>query len=310
MYLQAVNPHPTAISTQLGQFCSWPPCPPSPVFAVHHVPHCWCETGIWSWMRKRHWGCPCLSEQIRWGRPWWRPPPPASWTAKAGDHVWDNLAIAVSAPSFCVLLSMSTTTCNTFKHIEASENWAPLTDVVWTETSRTNLTKITSSLPFGHSLDALAGSGVTEDEETTATSSPDEAVRAGGVTESLIHGTGSFPVCCYGLLHPHCSQQSADISDLVKIHKCNTKAVILTKQSHLISVLEVTNWSYFMFLFQVLPLFSLKCCHHLSLQVLLHHRQSAVKAQKLRFRKVLYSSAKLYRNVWNYNNLNKLNLKI
>ncbi len=30
-------------------------------------------------------------------------------------------------------------------------------------------------------------------EETTATSGPDEAVRAGGVTERLIHDTGPFP---------------------------------------------------------------------------------------------------------------------
>ncbi len=44
MYLQAVNPHPTAISTQLCQFCSWPPCPPSPVSAVHHLPHCCSQT--------------------------------------------------------------------------------------------------------------------------------------------------------------------------------------------------------------------------------------------------------------------------
>ncbi len=95
-------------------------------------------------------------------------------------------------------------------------------------------------MSFGLSLDALVGSGVTDDE-TTVTSGPDEAVRAGGVTERLIHGTGSFPGCCCGLLHPHCSQQSADISDPAKMHKYNTKAVILTTQSNLMSVLEVTN---------------------------------------------------------------------
>ncbi len=93
-------------------------------------------------------------------------------------------------------------------------------------------------MSFGLSLDALAGSRVTEDEETTAASGPDEAVRAGGVTERLIHGTGPFPGRCCGLLHPH---QSADISDPAKMHKYNTKAAILTIQSHLISVLEVTN---------------------------------------------------------------------
>ncbi len=49
-------------------------------------------------------------------------------------------------------------------------------------------------MSFGLSLDALAGSGVTEDKETTVTSGPDEAVRAGGVMERLIHGTGSMGV--------------------------------------------------------------------------------------------------------------------
>ncbi len=42
-------------------------------------------------------------------------------------------------------------------------------------------------MSFGFSLDALVGSGFTEDEETTATSSPDEAVRAGGVIMALDH---------------------------------------------------------------------------------------------------------------------------
>ncbi len=87
-------------------------------------------------------------------------------------------------------------------------------------------------MSFGLPLDALAGSGVTEDEETTAASGPDETVRAGGVMELLIHGTGPFP------FHPH---QSADISDPTKMHKHNTKAVILTARCHLISVLEVTK---------------------------------------------------------------------
>ncbi len=82
---------------------------------------------------------------------------------------------------------------------------------------------------------------LTEDEETTVTSGPVEAVRSGGVMEHLIYGTGSFPGCCCGLLHPHCSQQPADISDPAKMHKHNRKAVILTAQCHLISVLEVTK---------------------------------------------------------------------
>ncbi len=51
--------------------------------------------------------------------------------------------------------------------------------------------------------------------------------------------------------------QSADISDQTKMHKHNKKSAILTVQCHLISVLEVTQLSYFIFLFQVLPLFSL-----------------------------------------------------
>ncbi len=83
--------------------------------------------------------------------------------------------------------------------------------------------------------------------------------------ERLIHGTGLFPGCCCGLLHPHCSHQSADISDPAKMHRHNTKAVILSTQCLLIFVLEVTKLSYFIFLFQIPPppIFSHKCCHHL-----------------------------------------------
>ncbi len=99
-------------------------------------------------------------------------------------------------------------------------------------------------MSFSLSLDAFAGSGVTEDEETTATSGPDEAVRAGGVMEHLIHDTGQFPGCCGGLLHPH---QSTDISDLAKMHKHNRKAVILTARCHLISVLEVRKFLLYIF---------------------------------------------------------------
>ncbi len=91
-------------------------------------------------------------------------------------------------------------------------------------------------MSFGLFLDVLAGSGVSEDEETTATSGPDEAVRSGGVMEHLIHGTEPFPGCCCGLLHPHCTQQSADISDPTKMHKYNTQAVILTAQYNLFPV--------------------------------------------------------------------------
>ncbi len=127
---------------------------------------------------------------------------------------------------------------------------------------------------FGLSLDALAGSGLTEDEETTATSSPVEAVRAGAVMEHLIYGTGLFPGCCCGLLHPH---QSADISDPTKMHRYNTQAVILTAQCHLISVLEVTK--LFLTLYFCFPH---KCrCH------LLHHKSSASNVQQSRIRKAL-----------------------
>ncbi|KAL0151181.1 hypothetical protein M9458_053515 [Cirrhinus mrigala] len=102
---------------------------------------------------------------------------------------------------------------------EASEPQAPLTN----ETSRTNLTKITSSLSFSLFQDALAGSELTDDEEATATSGPDEGTRAGGVMEGLIHGTRPFPGCCCGFLLSQCTHQSADISDHTKMHKYNTK---------------------------------------------------------------------------------------
>ncbi len=75
--------------------------------------------------------------------------------------IWLSLCLL---QTFVCLLSMSTTTCKTFKqsktwNFEASENWAPLTDGVWTENRQTNLTKITSSMSFGLFLDALVGSG-------------------------------------------------------------------------------------------------------------------------------------------------------
>ncbi len=88
-----------------------------------------------------------------------------------------------------------------------------------------------------------------------ARSFPDEAVRAGAVMEHLIHGTGPFPGCCCGLLHPHCSHQSADISDHTKMYKYNTKAVILTAQCHLISVLVVTKLLALYFFMQLFPFF-------------------------------------------------------
>ncbi len=120
-------------------------------------------------------------------------------------------------------------------------------------------------------LDALAGSGVTEEKEKIATSGPDEAVRAGGVMEHLIMTLDHFQEAAvdFSIL---ASLQTFQILQN-QIHKHNRKAVILTAQCHLISVLEVIQLSYFIFSFQVLPLFSHKRCHHLSLQVLLHHRR-------------------------------------
>ncbi len=44
-------------------------------------------------------------------------------------------------------------------------------------------------MSFGLFLDDPTGSGVTDDEETTAASGPDEAVRAGAVMKHLIHGS-------------------------------------------------------------------------------------------------------------------------
>ncbi len=58
------------------------------------------------------------------------------------------------------------------------------------KTLRANSTKVTPSMIFGVFLDALSGSELTEDEETTAASGAEETTRAGGVMERLIHGTG------------------------------------------------------------------------------------------------------------------------
>ncbi len=143
MYLQAVTPHPSAISTQLCQFFSWPPCPPSPVCRLSRP-----SLLLWDWnliMDERD----IEAVQHREDEEDHDDASLNHTTMKEErENVWDNLSIAVSAPNICV--SISTTTRKTFKprktwNFEASENWAPLTDVVWTETSKTNLTKITFS---------------------------------------------------------------------------------------------------------------------------------------------------------------------
>ncbi len=89
------------------------------------------------------------------------------------------------------------------------------------------------------------------------------------------------------------SHHSADISDHTKmsivfivLSTIIKESAILTVRCHLISVLEVTKLSYFIFLFQVLPLFSLTSANcHIALQVLLHHRRSAAKAQEIKNKK-------------------------
>ncbi len=98
--------HSWASSAALFWWSSWPPCPPSPVSAVHHVTHCCSKTeSDHGWERG-------IEAIIVWVH---REDEATtqSWT-RAGKRVWDNLAAAVSAPNICVLLSMSTTTCNTF----------------------------------------------------------------------------------------------------------------------------------------------------------------------------------------------------
>ncbi len=115
--------------------------------------------------------------------------------------------------------------------------------MLYEQTSRTNLTKTTSSMSFGVSLDALAGSGVTDDEETKVTSSPDEAVKAGGVMQRLIHGTGPFPGCCWtspsSLLTPVCSRAARNIA-------CDYHAHLVSKAGSVIinkSPSPVFKWS-------------------------------------------------------------------
>ncbi len=154
----------------------------------------------------------------------------------------------------------------------------------WTETSWINLTKITSSVSFSLSLDALAGSGVTDDEETTATTGPDEAVKAGGVMEGLIHGTG----CCWdspsSVLSSH---HSADISDHTKMHKHNKKKSAILTVSFDFCIRSNKIIILYIFVSGSPPFFSHKCYRHIALQVLPHHRRSAAKAQESRIRKVL-----------------------
>uniref|UniRef100_A0A8C1RZW7 Uncharacterized protein n=1 Tax=Cyprinus carpio TaxID=7962 RepID=A0A8C1RZW7_CYPCA len=59
----------------------------------------------------------------------------------------------------------------------------------------------------------VAGAGLTEEEEATATFRPDEATRAGGVMEGLIHGTIPSPGRCCGLsiLSAHASLRTFQI---------------------------------------------------------------------------------------------------
>ncbi len=142
------------------------------------------------------------------------------------------------------------------------------------------MTKITSSMSFGLFLDVLTGSRVTEDEETTATSGPDEAVRSGGVMERLIHDTGPFPGCCCGLLHPQCSHQCR--------HFRSCKNAQIYTSSHFNSTISFdfsirSNKMILLYIFvSGFPFFPHKCHRHL-----LYHKSSAENVQKSRIRKVL-----------------------
>ncbi len=104
-------------------------------------------------------------------------------------------------------------------------------------------------------LDVFSSSVLTDDKETMPTYDPDDAVRAGGVMKR--HHFQDAAVNFYILT---ADTISADISDLTKIHKHNTEAVILTVQNYLMSVLEVTKLSYFIFLFSSFS--PHKCCFH------------------------------------------------
>ncbi len=95
---------------------------------------------------------------------------------------------------------------------------------------------------------------LTDDKKTMPTYDPDDAVRVGGVMKRH-----HFQDAAVNFSILTADTSSADISDSTKIHKHNTKAVILTVQNYLMSVLEVTKLSYFIFLFSS---FFHKCCFH------------------------------------------------
>ncbi|XP_058609617.1 uncharacterized protein LOC131525723 [Onychostoma macrolepis] len=117
---------------------------------------------------------------------------------------------------------MRKTMMTPLNHTTLEQEWENMCGIIWL--SLCLLQTFVCLLSMNTTNDALTGSGVTDDEETTATTGPDEAVRAGGLMERLIHDTGPFPGCCCGLLYPQCTHQSADISDPTKLHKHNRQA--------------------------------------------------------------------------------------
>ncbi len=107
--------HIYCISTQLSQFCSFilmKQRTTVSTFTCLYRPSLMQSDWIWSWNGKRHRGYHCLSAQRGWGRPWWHPRTPQSWT-RAGERVGKiKLPLRLLQTSMC-LLSMRTTTCKT-----------------------------------------------------------------------------------------------------------------------------------------------------------------------------------------------------
>ncbi len=98
--------HSCANSAGLFWWSSWPPCPPSPVSAVH--PSLLQSDWIWSWMGKGHRGYHCLSEQRGWG------PIPHNLEQEQENTCGKIcLPLCLFQTSVCLLLSMRTTTCKT-----------------------------------------------------------------------------------------------------------------------------------------------------------------------------------------------------
>ncbi len=85
------------------------------------------------------------------------------------------------------------------------------------------------------------------------------------------------------------SHHSADISDHTKMHKHNKKKISHFNSTVSFDLCIRSNKIIILYIFVSgsPPFFSHKCYRHIALQVLLHHRRSAAKAQESRIRKVL-----------------------